>query len=521
MAEMIPKPGSISFEDRAKNAKPYEWGFGCTPRVAKLRDECYLKAVVIKDWTEVITGLGEITFRKDVKLDVDRARIVTNTFKKTEGSPPALRKAEVVASLCDEMPIFIRPGEIIVGDPNGAPNKVRWFPEICVSYIPNSLETGFKHMVTPAEKKEILEDIYEYWKDKTQEYKVLKNLPEDVMPFVERSIENPCFYANLWNTGRQLMDYDYESIYKGGVKARIAKAEAKLEELQANHAKIHPSVYLNKKHAWEGMIISGKALIRYAERHANLAREQAENEQDPIRKKELENMAAVCDWVPANTPRTFHEALQFFWFNEVVSRFLVVPGNGSGTRLDQVWWPYYEADMKAGRITRLEALELIECWMFKVQEVGSYGEDPQTFTLAAGGENFYTANIGGSKEDGTDACNDLTCLILEALTDTRLNQPPVMFRYHRDVNSDVVKRVIETIRSGTGHPAIFNENLLEKWALMRGYSLKDAKRTQAAGCVAMSCTGKPLSSGFMPAISVLGAPKMMEYALYQGKDAFS
>gem|GEM_PF-5733433 len=521
MAEAIPKLGTISFEERAKKAKPYDWGYGCTPRVAKLRDECFLKGVVIKDWAEVISGVGEVTFRKEVKLDVDRARIVTNAFKATEGKAPVIRKTEVVARLCDEMPIFIKPGELIVGDPNGASNKVRWFPEICVSYIPNGLETGFKHLVTPEEKKEILEDIYEYWKDKSQEYIVQSNLPDEIMPFVERSMENPCFYANLWNTGRQLMDYDYESIFRGGVKARIEKAEAKLEELLGKYSEMHPAAYIKKKNAWESMIKSGKALIRYAERHAELAREQAKEEKDPVRKKELEEIAAVCDWVPANQPRTFHEALQFFWFNEVVSRFLVVPGNGSGTRLDQIWWPYYEADMNEGRITRLKALELIECWMLKVQEVGSYGEDPQTFTLAAGGENFYTSNIGGTKEDGRDASNDLTCLVLEALADTRFNQPPVMFRYHRNVNPDVVERIIETIRSGTGHPAIFNEDLMERWALMRGYSLHDAKRTQAAGCVAMSCTGKPLSSGFMPAISVLAAPKMMEYAIYQGKDAFS
>jgi len=521
MAELIPKPGAISFEDRAKKAKPYDWGFGCTPRVAKLRDDCYSKAVVIKDWSDAVSGLGVVSFRRDVKIDLDRARIVTKAFKETEGQPVVLRKAEAISRLCDEMPIFIKPGEIIVGDPNSAPDEVRWYPEISVSYIPESLETGFKHMVTPEEKKEILDEIYDYWKDKSQECLVESVLPKEVSPFVHRTPENPCFFADLWNAGRTLMDYDYEKIFQGGVNARIEKAEAKLKELESKSFEMHPADYIHKKNTWEGMIKCGKALIRFAERYAELAREQAQKEQDPVRKKELEEIAAVCDWVPANPPRTFQEALQFFWFNEVVGRFLAIPGNGSGCRLDQVWWPYYEKDMKEGKLTRAKALEMIECWMLKVQEVGNYIEHPQTFSLTAGTDVLYTANIGGSRPNGRDASNDLTCLILEAMADVRINQPPIMFRYHRNVNPDVIERVIELVRCGTGHPAIFNEELLERWALMRGYSLEDAKRTQAAGCVAMTCTGKPLSSGFFPVISLLAAPKMMEYALYQGKDAFS
>ena len=520
MAEVIPKPGAISFEDRAKKDRPYDWGFGCTPRVAKLRDECYLKAVIIKDWADVASGLGEISFRKNVKLDVDRARIVTKAFKETDGKPVVLRKAEAIARLCEEMPIFIKPGELIVGDPNSAPGEVRWYPEVSVSYIPQALETGFKHMVTSEEKKEILEEIYDYWKDKSQEYLVESVLPKDILPFTYRSPTNPAFYANLWNAGRQVMDYDYEKIFREGIKTRIEKAEGKLEELEGKSFEMNPADYIHKKNIWESMIKCGKAVIKFAQRHAELAREEAQKERDTLRKKELEEIAAICDWVPANPPRTFQEALQFFWFNEVVGRFLAVPGNASGCRLDQVCWPYYEADMKEGRITRAKALELIECWMLKTEEVGAYAEHPQTFTLAAGAEILYTVNIGGSKEDGRDASNDLTCLILEAMADVRVNQPPIMFRYHRNANPDVVERVIELARCGTGHPALFNEELMEKWALMRGYSLEDAKRTQAAGCVAMSCTGKPLDSGFFPAISVFAAPKMMEYALYQGKDAF-
>jgi len=110
---------------------------------------------------------------------------------------------------------------------------------------------------------------------------------------------------------------------------------------------------------------------------------------------------------------------------------------------------------------------------------------------------------------------------MEAAANLRVNQPPIMFRYHRNVNPEVIDRMIDLARCGTGHPAIFNEDLMERWALTRGYSPDDAKRTQAAGCVAMNCTGRFLSTAFMTEVGFMAVPKMMEYALYQGKDAFS
>ena len=121
--------------------------------------------------------------------------------------------------------------------------------------------------------------------------------------------------------------------------------------------------------------------------------------------------------------------------------------------------------------------------------------------------------------DGSDACNDLTALCLECLSTLRINQPAIMIRFHRNMSEDMITRITETVRAGTGHPSIFNEELLEKWALMRGYSPYDAKRTQAAGCVAMNCTGKFLSAATMAEIGILAQPKMLEYAMFQGDDA--
>jgi len=521
----LENPGINSFEHISVSLKPYEWGLGSTPRTAKLREDLYSKAVVVKDWSEVLSGMGKTTFRKDVKLDTDRAQIVTDSFKKTEGLPQVTRRALMMQDLCEKIPIFIEPDQLLVGDPNSTPNEIRWYPEVSCEYMIDSVkpEGGFGHMVTD-EERQIIFDICDYWKDKCQEFVVSREIPDDVLPYLSRSPENPCFYANHWNAGRNILGYDFELLFEEGINARIKKVETKLAELKEKVTEgmqdIRSDVYLEKKRNWEAQIISARAILRFAERYAELSREQADGAADPKRKKELIKLAEICNKVPANPPETFYEAIQFQWLVEVVARFLSGPNNGSGARLDQLWYPYYKKDILEGRITRNEAKELLECWMIRIQALGSHAEHPQLFSLTSGSEVFYTANIGGTHMDGTDACNDLTALILENIATLRMNQPPLMVRMHRNMTDNMLTRITEAVRAGTGHPSLFNEELMEKWALMRGYSEYDAKRTQAAGCVAMNCTGKPLSGSFMTEVGIVAQPKMLEYALFQGSDAF-
>ena len=127
----IPIPGSISFEDRITKSVPYDWGYGSTPRTAELRDALYWKSSTTKEWINVAAGIGKCSFRKGqkIKIDVDRARLVTRAYRETEGEPWTIRKAKSVEKLCDQMPIFIKPGELIVGDANGSPDEIRWYPE--------------------------------------------------------------------------------------------------------------------------------------------------------------------------------------------------------------------------------------------------------------------------------------------------------------------------------------------------------------------------------------------------------
>jgi formate C-acetyltransferase len=206
MTTAIPKPGSISFEDRVTRAVPFQWGFGSTPRTSKLREALYWKAAVVKDFVNVAMGLAKTEFRSGIRADVDRARLVTRAFRETEGLPKVLQYARMVERLCDEMPIFIIDGELIVGDPNGNPDEVRWYPEINVEWMPDAITTGgFSSMVTDEERREIVEDICPYWADKSVAARIKASIPQDMSPMM---LTYGAFCANTWEQGRIIPAYD-------------------------------------------------------------------------------------------------------------------------------------------------------------------------------------------------------------------------------------------------------------------------------------------------------------------------
>jgi pyruvate-formate lyase len=383
-----------------------------------------------------------------------------------------------------------------------------WMPDAVTS-------GGFCEMVTDAERKEIVEDICEYWKNRCVRDRIAASLPKDLEPLTSTtSLAISGMLFCVWEEGRRNSACDYEPLFKEGLKVRVDRIEAKLEELEKKIGEMDPAEYLEKKNSWEAMAICGRAIIRYAERHAELAREQAKSEGDETRKRELEEMAAILDWVPANPPRSFHEALQFFWIVEVVGHFMAVHTNGCGVRIDQVWYPYYEADMRADRITREKALELVECLFLKIQEIGSPPDWPVAFTGTAGFDIGYTPNICGSTVDGKDASNDLSCIIMEALADCHLTQPPIMVRYHRNISSEAVERAIDLLRTGQGHPSFFNEDLMEKWALQRGWSPEIARTARIGACIYPTFPAKfPSATTGLGEVAGMAAPKLLEQVL--------
>jgi pyruvate formate-lyase/glycerol dehydratase family glycyl radical enzyme len=516
MAQTVSELDRISSEEQASKQAPHEWGLGSTPRTAALRAELKWKAAVIKDFEDVISGLGKCEFRESVRIDVDRARFITESFRQTDGQPWATRQAKASAHLCEKLPIFIKAGELIVGDPNSAPDELRWHPEIDSHYMADAVTTGsFSEMVTDAEREEIVSQICAFWDGRGVADRIKAVLPEDLCQDVIQGFPSP-IEAKLWEMGPVSQAYEFPVLFKQGVQARIETAQQKLKELNDRAEQIPPAEYLEKKTNWEAMIIGGKGLLRFAQRYAELARRLAADEKDDGRKRELEEIAATLDQVPARPARTFREAVQFYWMIEVAARFMPVYGHGCGFRFDQIFWPYYEADIRQGRITRDEALELIECLFLKIQELGIAVEWPVTFTGQAGAEIFYALNICGSKDDGSDASNDLSCLAMEAMANLHLNQPPLALRYHGNISPEIVDRAIDLLHLGMGHPSWYNEDLMKKGCLLRGYSPAEAQRVQMVACVTNVVDGMYVVSTGAVGVGGMILPKILEEALREG-----
>ena len=259
--QKIPEPGNLSFEDRTKRRLPYEWGFGSTPRTAKLREGLKWKAAVVKDFINIAIGLAKCTFRQgeNIKVDLDRARLVTKSYRETDGQPWVTRVTKAFANLCEKFPIFIKPGELIVGDPNSAPDELRWYPEIAMQHMPEAVTSGgFSEMVTDDERKEIVEDICEFWKVKCISDRIKAMLPRDVVPDVLAGLATP-IEAKLWEMGIVNLSYDYAALFKEGLRSRIERAEAKLKDLNREVLEMNPADYIENKNNWEAMAMCGRA----------------------------------------------------------------------------------------------------------------------------------------------------------------------------------------------------------------------------------------------------------------------
>ena len=507
------KLNRVCTEERFKKAMPFEWGYGSTPRTSKLRNALYWKGAVTESiLVKPAEGLGKTGFRKGIRIDMDRARIVTAAFRETDGQPAPLQYTRMVEKLCEEMPVFIKDGDLIAGDPNGGSNKIRWYPETNVDWMPEAVTTGgFSPIVTDEERREIVDEICPFWEQRSTQALIKSSLPEEMAPLITTY---GAVIFHTWEQGLVIPSWDFEVLFREGLAARIAKAEAKLAELDARVEDLEPAEYLAKRYEWQAMVRCGKAIIRYGQRLSETARQQAAQERDKKRRRELEEMANILEHVPAHPPRTFHECLQFYWIVEVVAHYFAHWGYGCGVRFDQVWWPYYQADIESGRITREDAVELVECLFMNIQEIGAPLMWPPIFAGMSGTGTMYTANICGTTDDGEDATNELSFIVLEALGNLHLTQPPVAVQYHDRISPELISAAIDLGRTGLGHPAYFNVDLLTRWGIMRGYSVEDAKQVVPVACASYSVKGKGmLLSGLAPGLE-MNCPAVLGQVLH-------
>jgi formate C-acetyltransferase len=352
----------------------------------------------------------------------DRAALVTESYRQTEGRHPAIRQALAFERVLSEMPVWIRDGELIVGNVASRPNGSNIFPEYDCGWMESELDTistrAGDRYILPDQDREELAECFKYWPGKT-----LLHLADAQSPDEAKQAEAiPALHAKFSRVGGlgHLIP-DHKRVVREGLCEMVREAEERLSGLDLTD----PSDF-SKWHFLKAVIIADKAVLAWARRFANLAREKAGEETDPGRKAELEAIAETCDWVPANPARTFREVLQAI---TLIMDSIQIESNGVSIgvgRLDQLCLPYYQRDLRDGVLTREQAIELLECLWLKLAEVNRVGEE--IYSYMGGYQLWVHVTLSGQTADGDDATNELSHLMMDVTGNMKLPKPTVSAR---------------------------------------------------------------------------------------------
>ncbi len=462
---------------------------------------------------ERITKLRKQSVETRPYISTERARLITEFYK---SDVPACNSVVVTRALSfkylmENKAVCINEGELIVGERGPAPKATPTYPELCCHDLEDLriLDSREKTSFAVADEvREIYEnEIIPFWAGKT----IREKLFAAMSPQWHQAFEAGVFteFMEQRAPGHAVLD---DKIYHKGMlnfRRDIAEARENLDYLN------DPRAY-EKDQQYQAMAICADAVITFANRYAKEAARLAATQADPARRKELELIAEVCSCVPAHAPRNFHEALQAYWFVHlsVITELNTWDSFDPG-RLDQHLWPFYQKGLQQGSLTPERAKELLQCFWIKFNnqpappKVGVTEEQSGTYT------DFALINTGGVvPEDGSDAVNDLSYLILDVVEEMRLPQPSSCVQISKKNPERFLKRACEVIRTGFGQPSVFNTDVIIKEMLQDGKTITDARTGGPSGCVEVSSFGRESCT----LTGYINWPKIFELACNDGVD---
>ena len=430
-----------------------------------------------------IQQLCEDLFAQKTRTCFERAQIVTESYQKTEGQHPALRRAKALHAVFTRMPIFIREGELIVGQRASILAGRSVYPEFNLH--------GLQPETTPS-------DIWNYWHRTNIAAKVRDAHPERLV-LAER--ERAAGYCTGASSGFGHVIVDYGKALTRGFQSIIAEAREHLEHT--------PEQDTEGRAFLEAVCIASEGLIAWANRYAELADSEAASAADPSRAEGLRRIAAVCRRVPAYPARNFAEAVQSFWFVHLAMHIEQYGWSISAGRFDQYMFPFYEQDVADSSLTQGDAWELLlNLWVKFMENVGTQ--------LKA--TTFQNLTLGGQDSTGRDQSNELSRLCIDATVALRFNQPALSVRWHPNIGPDFWQFTHRAIGVGLGMPALFNDDVIIEALVTHGVQREDAVDYGIVGCVEASVPGKQQG---LTAGGHINVAKALELALNDGRSMIS
>ena len=464
---------------------------GCTDRVDRLRQRVFDIAPVIC---------------------LEKAKIMTEVFMKTEGEPLVIRKAKTFKELCERSTIFIQDDELIVGNPAAKVRAAILGPDTNYWILSDELETiatrsSTPYRITEDEKKLFREFIEPYWKGKSFWDTWETTAPEDLRELNE--VIAVIVLSGKDQSGHGLFVPDYALVINTGINGIREIIKEKIESLDiSSPGNFEKVVYLRSLLT----VCNGIEII--AGRYAALAEEMAGKESQPRRKAELEKIAEMCRQVPMNPARNFREALQSLWLYHVCCMMEYGAASFNPGRMDQYLYPYYKKDIEEGTLTKDQAQELLECLWIKFSEV-MYLVDKDFARFVPGYARFQNIACGGIKQNGQDGVNELSYMMIQATMDTRLAQPNLSIKYNKRKNPDsFLRKAAELVALGTGHPQFYNDEVGIKYLMDYGIPFEDAYNWSINSCKDLGLMGK-IGSPRVPAGINLGSA--VELTLLNGR----
>ncbi|MBO4300445.1 MAG: glycyl radical protein [Desulfovibrio sp.] len=422
------------------------------------------------------------------RIDIERALYFTESMKETEGQPLVLRWAKALMHIAKNMTVYVQEDQLLLGRAGCDGRYGILYPEldgdfldIAVRDLPTRATSPAS--ITPEDAKRVINDIAPYWKGKTFHEDLNRSLPPEVHKLTYDDPEGLVsrFIVNETASFRSSIQWvhDYGKILKRGFNGIKKEAEEKLAALDPLSCKDS----CEKRPFLEAVIIVCDAIVLWAKRHAEKAREAASQEKDPQRKAELIRMAENAEHVPGEPARDFWEACQSQWFTQMFSRIEQKTGTTiSNGRMDQYFYPYYQADKKAGKITDAQAMELLECmWVGMAEFIDMY-ISPTGGAFNEGYAHWEAVTVGGQTPDGRDASNDLTYIILKSKREFPLHYPDLAARIHSRSPERYLWDVAETIKYGSGFPKLINDEEVVPLYVSKGATFEEALDYAVSGC---------------------------------------
>jgi trans-4-hydroxy-L-proline dehydratase len=462
--------------------------------------------------SERVKKLRDNSLNAKVKISGERALLITQFYGSDESrelSAP-VKRAKSFEYFLKNKKIYINEGELIVGERGPAPKEVPTFPEISLHTMQDLETLNSREKVSFVVDEEIKKlygnEIIPFWTGKSNRDRIMSLMTPEWLNAYNAGLFTE--FQEQRAPGHTVLGY---KMFNTGFLKLKEEIKESLSKLDFNY----DSQAYEKSEELIAMNIACDAIIMYANRHAEELEKMISSEGDPVRRRELSKMAAVCRRVPSHAPETVHELLQHYWFIHLGVISELNPWDSfSPGRLDQHLYRVYKKEKDSGTLSEDELYDLLGCFWIKFNnhpsppKMGITASESSTYT------DFCLINIGGVKSDGTDAVNEMSYILMDVIKEMRLLQPGSMVQISKKSPDRLIYKALEIIRTGFGQPSCFNTDAIIQELLRQGKNIVDARNGGASGCVEAGAFGTEAYwlTGYF------NLPKVLELTLNNGFD---